>query len=98
THPAENLTTATKDLYQGWYYNEKALFDQYVKSGQFPGLDQMDPYTIQKKYSTIYPYIGHYLNLARPKHVVTGFASSDNYISSQTFWLEDNLSDTLTVS
>lgn len=95
---AENLTTATENMYQGWYYNEKTLYDQYVKSGQFPGLDKMDAYEVQQKYATIYPYIGHYLNLVRPKHVVTGFATSDNFISSQTFWLADNLNDTMTVS
>lgn len=97
TNAAENLTTATTDMFKGWYEKEKELFDGYVKEGKYPGLATMDAYEVSTKYSNIYPSIGHYLNLVRPSHKVTGFATTEG-TSSQTFWQEDGLKDTMTVS
>lgn len=72
---SENLALGHSDPYQGWYYAEKAVFDDAVASGKYPGLDTMSAYQVFAAYPGLYPSVGHYLNVIAPD-TLTGFGAT----------------------
>ena len=74
-YPAENLAWGYCDPFDGWYKEEKQIFDKCVASGDYPGLETMNAYQVSSQYPDIYNQVGHYLNMIE-SYKLTGLATS----------------------
>lgn len=74
--PSENLSWGYTDPFDGWYTEEKVDYEQYVASGNYPGMESMSAYDLSVKYPEVYHNVGHYLNIIDKDVTITGFATS----------------------
>ena len=74
----ENLDWNGEDAnpYDDWYTEEKAAYQDAIKSGQYPGLENMSVNEVIKTYPELANKVGHYLNVINPDYVSTGTAYS----------------------
>src|SRR5699024_5002688 len=80
---AENLAwgynpSRGESPFRGWYDDEKAMYEDAVASGDYPGLEDMTPYEMSRAYPNLYNQVGHYLNIIDPDSTTTGFAVAGN--------------------
>ena len=66
--------TATANPFYGWYDEEKAVYDEAVASGSYPGLAGMSAFEVSRQYPDLYLRVGHYLIIIDSGYTVTGFA------------------------
>ncbi|MCR4709037.1 MAG: leucine-rich repeat protein [Clostridiales bacterium] len=74
--PSENLSWGYTDPFDGWYTEEKADYEKFVASGNYPGMESMSAYELSKTYEDVYKAVGHYLNIIDKDVTITGFATS----------------------
>lgn len=67
----ENLSWGYRDPFDGWYDEEKAIYDTFDDS-----LKQLSAYDLSKKYRDKYNQVGHYLNIVHPKYTSFGMGHS----------------------
>lgn len=75
-HLSENLAWGYRDPLAGWWTAEKAIYEDALLSGKYPGLASMSPYQIYQKYPKLYKTIGYYLNCSDPNATATGIGVS----------------------
>ena len=83
TGTSQNLAWGYENPYDGWYTEEKAVFDQYAEKN--PELRNMTAVEIYMKYPDIYEQTGHYLNIIDPDCDTTGFAITGSLTAAQNF-------------
>ena len=90
-YPSENLCWWADDPFDLWYTEEKSVFNKAVKSGKYPGLEDMDSNEIYETYPALYQDVGHYLNLIDGEAKITGYArvTSPEVMDEQCFDDED---------
>lgn len=77
--------------FQGWYYHEKDLFFDFVASGDYPGLSDMNLIEVSTTYPEIFPLFGHYLNIIYEPYKTTGYGLNTNkYSAAQLFSMTAN--------
>lgn len=59
--------------YDGWYDEEYASFQEAVKSGKYPGLENMTSAQVYRKYPSLWHELGHYYNIVDPTYLYTGY-------------------------
>lgn len=59
--------------YDGWYDEEYASFQEAVKSGKYPGLENMTSAQVYQKYPSLWHELGHYYNIVDPTYLYTGY-------------------------
>ena len=59
--------------YDGWYGEEYTLFQEAVKSGKYPGLENMTSAQVYQKYPSLWHELGHYYNIVDPTYLYTGY-------------------------
>ena len=59
--------------YDGWYGEEYTLFQEAVKSGKYPGLENMTSAQVYRKYPSLWHELGHYYNIMDPTYLYTGY-------------------------
>lgn len=59
--------------YDGWYGEEYTLFQEAVKSGKYPGLENMTSAQVYQKYPSLWHELGHYYNIMDPTYLYTGY-------------------------
>ena len=70
------------DPFDGWYYHEKAIYDEAAKTGTYNGKDlpsgwqSMSGYQLYQVAPELYQNIGHYLNIIDPSYNYAGYAVS----------------------
>ena len=67
----ENLSWGYQDPFDGWYDEEKAIYDTFDDS-----LKQLSAYDLSKKYPDKYNQVGHYLNIVHPNYTSFGMGHS----------------------
>lgn len=63
----------TWNPYDGWYGEEYTLFQEAVKSGKYPGLENMTSAQVYQKYPSLWHELGHYYNIVDPTYLYTGY-------------------------
>ena len=59
--------------YDGWYGEEYVSFQEAVKSGKYPGLENMTSAQVYQKYPNLWHELGHYYNIVDPTYLYTGY-------------------------
>ena len=85
---AENLNLGYKNPFEGWYHEEKTIYDNALI--QNPDLANLSIVEISKQYPELYSQVGHYLNIIRPDYVMTGYALVPGNWSNQVFVLNSS--------
>lgn len=67
----ENLSWGYQDPFDGWYDEEKAIYDTFDDS-----LKQLSANDLSKKYPDKYNQVGHYLNIVHPNFTSFGMGHS----------------------
>ena len=67
----ENLSWGYQDPFDGWYDEEKAIYDTFDDS-----LKQLSTNDLSKKYPDKYNQVGHYLNIVHPNFTSFGMGHS----------------------
>lgn len=65
---SENLSWGGTNPFNGWCVKEKKYFEDAVASGNYPNLAELATqsnaaYAISAAYPSLYPSVGHYLNI-----------------------------------
>lgn len=81
---AENLAwdgySSGSDPFSGWYYKEKAIYDEAAKTNTYNGValpenwQSMSGYQLSQANNAFYSKVGHYLNIINASSAYTGFA------------------------
>lgn len=93
---AENISQMGSDSVRGWFDWEKPYFDNYVTSGNYPGLAEhkFNAYWVYQNYPDIYQVVGHYLNIIEQGRDIIGAAyagdTEQNFANSNSAKLRNS--------